>query len=140
MSDKRKIIWLEDRPEDYDDIRKMIAKKYDIIECEDLGLFKKKVEVHIKTSDVIAGFIIDVMIKVNDLEQLGLPDVLTRKGTDTGVKVVTEYLLNLNKIEKCTQVSKVFSDTPVLLLSSLVSLHERYYMLKDTSNIQMIIK
>ena len=139
---KRKIIWLEDKPDDYKDIQKLIEKKFEIVACEDLSEFKNAVDAHLVEPKAIAGFMIDVLIKVDSLEQLDLANVYTRKGVETGIKVVAEYLRNFNNNSQCVNVAKAYSSTPILILSSMVSLKTRYAGLcqYDNSEIEMITK
>lgn len=140
MTDRKKIIWLEDKPEDYGDIKARISRRFDVIECIDLDEFRVQVEGYRTAPNEIAGFIVDVMIKVDDLTQLGLPDVLTRKGTDTGVKVVAEYLRNFSQHDECKHISEPFAQTRILMLSSLVGLKAKYSHLIRQQNIEMITK
>jgi hypothetical protein len=124
MSLKQVIIWLEDKPDLNKQVKKTLSNcEYELILCTNLKVFEEQVAM--QSLDSVAGFILDIMVKGKNLNDLGMPEALTTNGNDTGVAVLCNYLRDVD----CVFPVKVsWKKCPVLMLTSLseMYIHSRY--------------
>jgi len=119
MSLTKVIIWLEDKPEYNKQVEEALENcKYKLILCENLIDFKDQIEA--QSVDCVAGFIIDILIKKNNLSDLDMSMVLTTKGNDTGVAILRSYL---RKVDNDSHEKAPWKNSPVLILTSLSEMY-----------------
>jgi CheY-like chemotaxis protein len=115
MSSKRVIIWLEDMPQNNEQVKEILSNcEYELILCTNLKDFKAQITMQSLNS--VAGFILDILITEKNLADLGMPMVLTTNGNDTGVAVLRNYLRD---VESDLPVRVSWKQCPVLMLTSL---------------------
>ena len=114
---KKVLVWLEDR-QDYNQEIEAILKEspFELNICQDLNDFKKTLDSKKTNPETIAGFVMDILIPVDDLTELGLSTVKTSLGNDTGVQVLKYYLRNaLND----SPMDNIWKKHDVLVLTTL---------------------
>jgi hypothetical protein len=112
------IIWLEDKPLLNQPIETELKKypKYSLIVCKSLKELYQQTQDYSLQANKVAGFVLDILIKGDDLTDLGMPTVLTTGGNDTGVAVLRNYLRN---IEGDAPHRDTWKNHKVLVLTSL---------------------
>jgi len=125
MSENDIIIWLEDRQEYNSDISDVLKKsKYEVVICSTLIEFRRQLNAYSDMPNKVKGIILDVLIPVDDLADLDMPQVQTTLGNDTGI-VVLQYFLRDSDGDS---PDKRWKKHKVLVLTTLgVSFcHDRY--------------
>ncbi len=119
MQSKQVILWLEDKPNNNEEVKKILSNcEYELILCTNLNDFNEQIAM--QSLDSVAGFILDILIKEKNLDDLGMPMVLTTNGNDTGVAVLRSYLRGVD----CVSPVKVsWKKCPVLMLTSLSEMY-----------------
>ena len=129
------IIWLEDNPDSIEEYIEEIKEIYDnklniqiwdgIYKNDERGLtciedFKykivKAIENKSRIGEFIGAFILDVRITVDDLSQLGFPQIKTEKGLKSGIQIARYYLRNE---QGDSPLKDEFKDTPILFFTGL---------------------
>ncbi|MCX7098465.1 MAG: hypothetical protein NTV43_11250 [Methylococcales bacterium] len=133
---KYRVVWIEDNPQWHINEKKVLndalsAKgmtlEYlqNISDSDDPGaeclkFLKDQIETE---PEKIAGFVLDVLIPIENLSILGIAGVETSGGATTGIEIASNYLLNHSK--KTTTKFK-FSETPILFFSIAPGLTWKY--------------
>lgn len=124
MLSKQVIIWLEDKPQNNEQVKEILSNcEFELILCTNLKDFNEQIAM--QSLDSVAGFILDILIKEKTLGDLGMSEVLTTNGNDAGVAVLYSYLRDVD----CVSPVKVsWKKCPVLMLTSLseMYIHSRY--------------
>ncbi|MCB1936314.1 MAG: hypothetical protein KDF59_10270 [Nitrosomonas sp.] len=113
----KKLIWLEDHPElNVDFHKKLNDSGFDVVICENVGDFGKEVKLNLDNPDQVAGFILDILIRTNNLEELDMPQVTPQRGAETGYAVLRHYIRN---VRDRSPIGDTFKEHPVLMLSTM---------------------
>ncbi|WP_426993274.1 hypothetical protein [Methylomonas sp. CM2] len=117
---KKIIIWLEDKPELNQKVEEILKTKFELVICNNLKQFGDAVNRYSSTPELVAGFVLDVLIETEDLSDLDMPLITTNKGHDTGERVLRNYIRNA---DGDSPQQDLWRQHKVLMLTSLSKLY-----------------
>lgn len=113
---KRKLIWLEDLPNDYLELSERLSTLVDVVFVKNFQEFRTAVN-NCNHEDV-AAFCIDVLIKGEfNLSDVGVSGVGTESQSKAGEQLVYHYIKNKKDKRPKTEPAWI-QDIPVLILTS----------------------
>ena len=87
--------------------------------------------------NLVAGFVIDVLITVNDLSALGMPGVKTRGGTRTGALVAHTYLRNIGGR---SPIQDNLAHVPIFIMTVVPNLENHFPWVTDADRLEVVRK